>query len=329
MNFSLLRCGLPLAALLLAGPGAQAEPRIVSVEKIWDQGAHNAFTDIVRFNDMWYCTFREGDNHVGTDGVIRIIRSADGASWESCGLLAEADIDLRDPKLSITPDNRLIVNMGGSDYDGDVLRGRQPRVSFSADGTTWSDPARICNDGDWLWRVTWHEGQAWGVSYDNRIGKEEDWHLRLYVSDDGLNYRIRTALEVTGRPNETTLRFMPDGTMVALVRREADNKFAWIGASAAPYVDWRWNETTMQVGGPNFIQAKNGELWAGHRFYPGGPKTVLSRMKASELEKVLEFPSGGDTSYPGFAWNGGELWMTYYASHEGKSSIYLARIAFD
>lgn len=329
MSSSLVCRLLSLALLLSGGTRIYAEPRIVSVEKIWDQGEHNAFTDIVRFKDYWYCTFREADNHVGTDGNIRIIRSVDGTTWESCGFLTEVDIDLRDPKLSITPDNRLMVNMGGSDYDGDELVGRQPRVSFSDDGESFTAPKKICNNGDWLWRVTWHAGQAWGVSYDNRIGKEDDWHLRLYVSDDGENYRIRTLLDVTGRPNETTLRFMPDGTMMALVRREADTKMAWIGTSPAPYLEWDWNETELQTGGPNFTQAKDGTLWAGHRFYPGGAKTVLSRMTATSLEKVLEFPSGGDTSYPGFAWNGEELWMTYYASHEEKTSIYLAKIAMD
>lgn len=318
-----------MLAFVFSTNAAFAEPRILSVEKIWDQGAHNAFTDIVRYKDWWYCTFREADNHVGTDGNIRIIRSADGAEWDSCGFLTEESIDLRDPKLSITPDNRLMVNMGGSDYEGKELIGRRPRVSFSSDGTTWSAPRKICSEGDWLWRVTWHDGQAWGVSYDNRIGKEDEWHLRLYVSDDGVNYKIRTLFDIPGRPNETTLRFMPDGTMVALVRREAGNKFAWIGTSAAPYIDWAWNETEMQVGGPNFIRARDGQLWAGHRYYPGGAKTVLSQMTVNSLEKVLEFPSGGDTSYPGFAWNGDELWMTYYASHEGKTSIYLAKIAFD
>jgi hypothetical protein len=31
----------------------------------------------------------------------------------------------------------------------------------------------------------------------------------LFVSDDGLTYRLLTHLDVPGRPNETTLRFLP------------------------------------------------------------------------------------------------------------------------
>ena len=45
-----------------------------------------------------------------------------------------------------------------------------------------------------------------------------------------------------------------------------------------------------------------------------------------DYEPVLTFPSGGDTSYPGLVWHDGLLWMSYYSSHEGKTSIYLAKI---
>ena len=39
-------------------------------------------------------------------------------------------------------------------------------------------------------------------------------------------------------------------------------------------------------------------------------------------------PSGGDTSYAGLVWHDGLLWISYYASHEGKTSIYLAQVRF-
>ncbi|MYK39088.1 MAG: exo-alpha-sialidase, partial [Gemmatimonadetes bacterium] len=38
-------------------------PQILSVEKIWDRGPHNAFTDLIRFADRWWCTFREAQDH--------------------------------------------------------------------------------------------------------------------------------------------------------------------------------------------------------------------------------------------------------------------------
>ena len=48
--------------------------------------------------------------------------------------------------------------------------------------------------------------------------------------------------------------------------------------------------------------------------------------EAGRLEEFLTLPSGGDTSYAGLAWHDGRLWVSYYSSHEGKASIYLAQV---
>ncbi|MFN2129977.1 MAG: glycoside hydrolase family 172 protein [Anaerolineae bacterium] len=301
---------------------AERKPRLLRATKIWDRAQHNAFTDLVRFRGQWYCTFREGERHVyGKDGQIRIIASEDGRQWHSVALLAEEGVDLRDPKLSITPQGGLMVLAGGSVYEGEVLRTRQPRVATSTDGQEWRPLRPILSEGEWLWRVTWHRGRAYGVSRDlNRT-------LRLFASDDGLDYEPLCHLDVPGDPNETTLRFTADGESIALVRREGGSKNAWIGKSTSPYVEWHWHEAGYRVGGPNFIVLPNGDMWAAGRSYVGEPATVLSRFGPETYDPVLVLPSGGDNSYPGMAWHDGTLWLSYYSSHEGKASIYLAEIA--
>jgi hypothetical protein len=35
-----------------------------------------------------------------------------------------------------------------------------------------------------------------------------------------------------------------------------------------------------------------------------------------------------EASYPGMVWHDGLPWISYYASHEGKTSIYLAKVKF-
>ena len=42
--------------------------------------------------------------------------------------------------------------------------------------------------------------------------------------------------------------------------------------------------------------------------------------------KGLKLPSKGDSSYAGLIWHNGLLWLSYYSSHEDKTSIYLAKI---
>jgi hypothetical protein len=341
---------LVIALALIAMPQRVADreaPRfklVGPVQKIWDRGKHNAFTDLIRFHDRWYCAFREADAHVGGDGKLRVLTSADGVKWESAALLAEKGIDLRDPKLSITPDGRLMIVAGGSVYEGKKLLGRQPRVAFSKDGKDWTSTKRVLSEGDWLWRVTWHEGKCYGISYDaaQRDTKEAkeaattgkvppgpaDWKLKLVVSTDGEKFDLITHLDVPGHPNESTLRFGPGGEMVALVRREGGNRKGWLGTSQAPYKEWSWKELPAQVGGPNFVFQPDGPTVAGVRLYDGKVRTSLCLLDpgTGKLMESLKLPSGGDTSYAGLAWHDDLLWVSYYSSHEGKSAIYLARV---
>ena len=315
---------LPVTALLTAVWFADTvratEPQIVSIQKIWDQGEHNAFTDLIRFQDKWWCTFREADGHGASYGKARIIVSEDGESWRSAALLEEQDVDLRDSKLSIMPDGRLMMLMGGSTYDENmVYQTRTPRVSFSNDGITWTPPLELLAEDHWLWRATWHDGWAWSVSKLG-VGKNPRRGM-LYRSRDGVEWEWVSELFV---PNisETTLRFLPDGEMVALTRPN------WIGTSRPPYKKWSWTSMGHGIGGPNFIRTPSGELWASGRFYDGKASTVLARMTTGSYEPVLTLPSGGDCSYAGMVWHDDLLWMSYYSSHEDRTSIYLAKIKF-
>lgn len=322
---------LAIFAVCLTSPVlVAAAPVVESTVKIWDKAPHNAFTDLARWHDRWWCTFREADAHVGGDGRIRMLVSKDGTVWESAAVIQETGIDLRDPKISVTPDNRLMLVMGGSVYDGTkVLKSRQPRVAFSKDGVAWSEPQRILNDGDWPWRVTWYNGKAYGTTYISSVRKKpaESWDLSLLVSNDGVKYETITQLKVSGQPNETTLRFLKDGSMMAMIRREQENKYGWLGISKPPFQDWTFTETKHRFGGPNFLTMPDDSMWAVNRAY--GSKvnaTELAKLTPTSYEPMLKFASGGDTSYAGLVVHDDRLWVSYYSSHEGKSAIYLAKV---
>jgi len=127
-------------------------------------------------------------------------------------------------------------------------------------------------------------------------------------------------------PDETTIRFLADDTMVALVRGEQSNHHAFVGTSRSPYTSWRWADTGHAAQGPNFLVLPEGRMLYAGRDFPAGAKTVFGALTATNATPLLTLPSGGDTSYPGLVWHDGVFWMSYYASHEGKASIYLARI---
>ena len=71
-----------LLAFVSAAPPSSA-PALVSVARIWDAGAHNGFTDLIRWRNRWYCTFREGDAHVGGDTSYAGMVWHEGLLWVS------------------------------------------------------------------------------------------------------------------------------------------------------------------------------------------------------------------------------------------------------
>lgn len=301
---------------------------LVSVKKIWDKAKHNAFTDLVEFNGVLFCTFREADEHAESkDGSIRILMSKDeGNSWVSVAELSKKGFDLRDPKFSVMPNGRLMLSMGGSIYREKKYLGMRPQVAFSEDGIHWSDIQEIHLPEEWIWRVSWHNNIGYGIAY--RLTDPSDltkpWIATLFKTVDGIHYAPITQLNVTEDPSEGTIRFLPDGSMVALMRRDGNG---WIGTSKPPYEIWKWTDAGYRFGGPNFLILPNGEMWAASRLIEKKHAfTAISRLTPTSYTPELTLPSGGDTSYPGMVYKNGILYVSYYSSHEGKTSIYFAKI---
>jgi len=330
MRYLLAFClvaGLCVPSLLAADAAAQpGEAQLVGVRMIWNQAGHNAFTGLVRFKDRWYCTFREGAGHVSHDGKLRVITSADGESWESAALLAAPGPlpDLRDPKITLAPDGRLMLT-------GAAARRVPPPVEhqtyawFSSEGKDWSAPVAICEPDVWLWRVTWHKGAAWGVGYSpaRRDG------VRLYRSADGRKFDVAVErLFEAGFPNEASLEFLADDTCLCLLRRDGQPSTAMLGAARSPYTEWTWKDLGVRIGGPLLVRLPDGRLLVAGRRYDGAVRMSLMWLDAEKgaLSEFLKLPSGGDASYPGLVMHDGLAWISYYSSHEGKTSIYLAKV---
>jgi hypothetical protein len=324
----MLIIGLLLLATLSADACRGADPQqaeLVSVRKIWDAAPHNAFTDLVRFDGRWFCTFREGKSHVSSDGALRVITSDDGEQWKSAALVKASPGDLRDPKLTITPDKRLMLTAAKAIRDGEN-QGHQSLAWFSADGGKWGEPDEIGDRDFWLWRTTWHRDTAYSVGYGCR--PDLSW-VRLYKSIDGKQFEtLKGRLYDVGQPNESSLMFLPDDRCLCLLRRDGKPNSALLGIAAPPYTDWQWKDLGARIGGPHMILLPDGRLVAAVRLSDGGARTSLCWLdpEAGTLSEFLKLPSGGDTSYAGLVWHDGFLWVSYYSSHEGKTSIYLAKV---
>lgn len=312
---------------------ADAAPEMINVQRIWDKANHNAFTDLLRGEEGWYCVFREGNGHVSPDGAIRVLYRPDDAEddkWQSVALLSRDGVDLRDPKLTRHPDGRLMLLAADVRRKGAARLIRQSVAFFSKDGREWSEPTPVGEPDVWLWRVTWHDGIARGVGYGTGEG---DNTTTLYESEDGVEFKplVDPLVEATadGRPNEGTIRYRErDEAAICLLRRDGGPAGGLVGISRAPYTEWTWKDLGARIGGPDFIELPDGRWIAAVRLYDGGARTSLCWLDPEEgtLEEFLKLPSGGDTSYAGLELHEGQLWISYYASHEGKTAIYLARV---
>jgi len=327
MRLAIAVFGLFCAATACALPPSDA--RLENTVEVWSGGPHNAFTDLVWYEGAFYATFRQASKHNVPDlgqpgGIVRVLRSTDGVQWNSTATFSLGDFnhDLRDPKLTITPDNQLMLLATDVPHAGSGGT-RQTYTWRSTDGATWGTPSPALNDQRWLWRVEWNPANdaAYGISY---IGNS----TRLHASPTGAIYGTVVPTLVDG--NEGSLLFLADGATAALVRREgAGARFAL----STNLTDWDFRDTGVFVGGPDMIQIPDGRIIVGGRFldnFTSNPRTSLGWLDpvAGTIQEFLTFPSGGDTGYPGFAWHDDKLWVSYYSSHTGNARIYLSSVSF-
>lgn len=315
---------------------SQTLPKDIKVTKIYSDGNYNAFTSLIKFKGNFYCAFRSGEKHVyGKDGVIKIIASKNGVKWKEIDKISLEGYDLRDPKLSITPDDRIMATMGGSIYKGKDLLGGIPHVAFSnTKGVKFSSPQPIKYDSslkskfDWLWSLTWYKGTGYGGMYSRKENKEgeNETIIKLVMTTNGIDYEKVSDLAIDGNPNESTIRFLPNGEMLMLVRREKGSGLAYLGKSMAPYKEWTFEESPFFIGGPDFLKVGENLFIAGgriNRAYTG----LISFTKEGDFREVFQLPSNSDSSYPGLVLENDMLFMSYYSSHETeKTSIYFAEI---
>jgi hypothetical protein len=234
-------------------------PVLLDVVKIWDGGEHNAFTDLIRFRNAWYCVFRESSGHQHPNGRIRIISSADGVNWKSVKVFADSTLDLRDPKICVTPKGRLMVHYVGVTFDSMKVQHFTNKAHFSVDGMFWSSPRIMVADSMLPWRITWHNGFAYSIGWNKEKG------LELYKSKDGIKFNSIYRFELKEFPNEATIVFKKNGDMTAIIRKENQPKGFYIGRSKAPYTEWEIKTNYMFAGGPDMIYRPDSTRMAAYR----------------------------------------------------------------
>lgn len=320
-----------LAIAVASGFARAAEEKVaagglelLSVQKIWDAGPHNAFTDLIRFKDKWVCAFREAPAHRGgvKDSRVRVIVSKDAEHWESAVAVDDPRGDIRDAKMAMTPDGRLMMLTAIQLFDTSRQR-HQSLAWFTGDLREWEGPIDVGEADLWTWGIVFHKGAGYSIGYRT----VDPRYVRLYRTRSGARWDVHVPdLGVkSSYPNESVIVFDPNDTAYCLLRCQGP---AQLGVAKPPYRDWTWNSLGVPVGGPEMIQLPDGRFLGAGRIYQPKAHTSLFWIdpETPSLTEALELPSGGDTSYPGMVLQNKRLYMSYYSSHEGKTSVYLAKI---
>jgi hypothetical protein len=341
-RFAACCCLLWGNALATAAEGPQVEVR--NIRRAFHNGEHNAFTDLVKFRDRYYLTFRScPDGHmVFATSSILVLVSDDLETWKPVQRFSVPNRDTRDPHFQVFRDRLFVYT--GTWYAGDKATASSERdlnlhlgyAAWSDDGSTWHGPVMLEGTfGHYIWRAAARGDKAYLCGrrkheFDVRPRREgPQVESALLESDDGLVWRTRSLFqEVNG--DETAFQFESDGGRVAIARR--GNQPAQVLRAAPPYAEWDRRDLDRYIGGP--LLARWGDRWVvGGRksIGPAGPKTSLCWLNGDALQEFADLPSGGDNSYPGWL----ELSPTHavvswYSSHEndaaGKpiTAIYLA-----
>ena len=347
------------ASAVTANESAVPDVRVTNIRRVFYNGEHNAFTDLIRFQDKFYLAFRScPDGHMVYPTSWNIVLESDDAqTWRQVHHFRVPKRDLRDPHFLIFKE-KLFVYVSAW-YCGDSPTAKEDYGfnkhlgygCWSTDGSTWNEPIMLEGTyGHFIWRAAAHNGTAYLCGRRKREFVETPRNIRSDVegvmleSDDGLTWSKRALFQTT-HGNEAAFLFEPDGSVLAVARFTLDN--SQLCRSKPPYSEWERTDLHRFIGGPLLVKwgerylvggrNTSGPSWGGHdlvgerKTTEPRPVTTLYWLVDGKLCKCASLPSGGDNSYPGFV----ELSPTrglisWYSSHEKDdpgntmTAIYLA-----
>ena len=327
---------LSIAASVMAF--AQPKEETTDIRRVWDRGGHNAYSDITFTRLRLFIAFREAPNDIPTNeseyGKIRILSSTDGEFWESSAVLEIPGVDLRDPKITFTPKKRLMLLVKGVKYDGQSIKSMTSYMSQSdAEGKRFSkiepleleDP--LNSEINSLQRMTWYDKTGYGIftKKDPETGANLNY---LIKNEKKKELEVITELELPGEVNDITVRFLSGAEMMIIAEMEGSKGL--IGTSKSPYKDWTWEELEKPMESVNFEVIPINKVLLGTTLTDENGKyaALLQGKKGETFNESFRLPSGGDTGHMGMFAIAGFVWLSYHSSHEGKTSIYYARIPF-
>jgi hypothetical protein len=330
---------------------ATAEPapkvKLENVRRVYHNGEHNAFTDLIRWQGKFWLTFRScPDGHgVSSTASVLVLASDDAQAWDEVFQFSVPRRDTRDPHFLAFQDRLFVYTGTWWSGDGPLPREKYDLnkhlgyVVFTGDGEKWIGPRQLEGTyGHYIWRAAAHEGKAYLCGRRKKGHSEKESgagaprivQSAMLESDDGLIWRFHSLFQEE-RGNETAFLFEEDGSLLAVSRY--GGSAAQLRRAGKPWDEKSLVELPEYIGGPLLTRWGDRYVVGGRRTTKEGPRTTLYWLEGDELVPFVELPSAGDNSYPGFVeLDDGRGLVSWYSSHEkdaeGKTitAIYLAEL---
>ena len=242
----------------------------INSTKIWDDGRHNAFTDLVAWKGQYYCGFRSGLVHLGgldeeSAGQLIVIRSADLEDWQEVLRLAVPAENLYSTQLLALPSEIRLHGYAWHKTASIVYPDETKKMALfrgkhvvclamaSEDGTDWGQPKYFCPHYA-LWRPRF-DGQSFYSTASLAMGPEPT-HMDMLTSKDGYEWRMHSHVAASDRvgealwsPGEGEMLLLPDNTCLLFVRRSYNGP-NWPELTPEE-AEW-WPATLKVLRGKNF-----------------------------------------------------------------------------
>ena len=305
--------------------------KLKNVRKIEGAGEdHNAFTDMIRFQDRIFLSFRKSEigHGVYPDSEIIIKASDDeGKTWKEVHRFSVPDRDVRDPHFLIFED-QLFVYSGT--WDARPLIKNKFELNdhvgvgvATEDGKTWTEPKMLeGSHGHYVWRAVAKGDTAYLCSrrvknFVRTTTRPQRDHLTeqaLLVSDDGWVWKYH-ALVQPNYGNETAYHLKEDGSMLGIAR--SGRGPAQLVRSKPPFTKFTRLALDRPLGGPLLKRWNEHYLVGGRNTLYGKRECGLYWLADDQLFPALTLPGGGDCSYPGFVEiSESRALVSYYSGHE-------------
>jgi len=337
---------------VVPGPGLPAQVNC--------QRANNNL-DIIRFEDRIFLAFRTAPTHfAGTKTRLYIVSTRDQKKWDY-----EAEVflgsDMREPRF-LALGNRLFFYFFQA---GKNPFGFSPQHIFAMERKgpgDWTKPVPVFKESCVLWRSKVINGKPYLTVYCGEgeyTGGNQQLDIYLLTTSDGYNFEpVDPSRPVVARGgSETDFELDRKGDLYGVIRNEGGDGKSWASkvckAEAGSIADWHCKDTEYKPDSPLVFRhddeiyvlgrrSLDGAFDKGDRWLPKSTqslyylarywwtkkRTALYKIDKQnlKLEPILDFPSRGDTSFPGLIQldDNRYLMFNYSSPPEGKDRVWMS-----